>query len=111
MNRSILALIAAAVLGLTVTPVHAGPCSDEIARLEDAARRFGTNPATGPTGAQSLDAQLNRQPTPDSMRRAEQQAQSGFDVVLARAKAFDAAGKQEECMRAAAEANLLLGRN
>jgi hypothetical protein len=107
MSRSPIALIACAALGLTVASVHAGPCSDEIVRLEQAARR--TSPAAGPTAPQSLDAQLSRQPTPDTVRRAQEQAQSRFADVLARAKTLDADGKHEECLKAAAEAKLLLG--
>jgi hypothetical protein len=43
--------------------------------------------------------------------RTQEEAQSRFAAVLARAKAFDADGKREECMQAAEEATLLLGLN
>jgi len=58
---------------------------------------------------QSVDAQLHRQPTPDSVRRAEESAQRRLAAVLARARTLSAEGKTPECLQAVDEAKLILG--
>ena len=88
MSPSIVTLVVCIALGLGVTSAHAGPCSDEIAQLENAVRQSESNPAAGPTAPQSIGAQLHRQPTPDSVRRAEVDSIPGLDAILTRAKAF-----------------------
>jgi hypothetical protein len=105
---STVALVAFVALGLGVTSGHAGPCGDEIARLEKVLSESKTDPAIGPTAPQSVDAQLGYQPTPDSMRRADAEARARFAAVLNRAKAFEAEGKTAECMQAVAAAKLEL---
>jgi hypothetical protein len=49
---------------------------------------------------QSLAAQLDRQPTPGSVKRAEERAQASFDAAMARAKRLDARGDRTGCTRA-----------
>ena len=49
---------------------------------------------------QSIGAQVDRQPTPASMKRAEQRAQASFNAAMARAKRLDARGNRSGCMRA-----------
>src|SRR5262249_8940975 len=68
------ALIAGAVLGLSFAAAHAGPCSDEIAQFEQAVRQSAGNPNAGPMAPQSIGAQLDRQPTPGSVKRAQERA-------------------------------------
>jgi hypothetical protein len=53
---------------------------------------------------QSIGAQLDRQPTPASMKRAEERSQATFAATLARAKRLDAKGNRAGCMRALAAA-------
>jgi hypothetical protein len=101
--------VASAILGLSIASAHAGPCSDAIAQVEAAANQSAGNPAVGPTAQQSIGAQLGRQPTPESVQRAEEGAQTRLAAVLARAQALDAEGKTAECMQAVTEAKLLLG--
>src|SRR5215475_15548223 len=91
------ALIAVAVLGLSLTAAHAGPCSGKIAKFEQAVRQSAGNPNAGPMARQSIGAQLDRQPTPASVKRAEQQAQAAFAATLARAKRLDAQGNRTGC--------------
>jgi hypothetical protein len=98
------ALIAVAVLGLCLTAAHAGPCSEKIARFEQAVRQSAGNPNAGPMARQSIGAQLNRQPTPASIKRAQQRAQGTFAATLARAKRLDAQGNRAGCTRALAAA-------
>jgi hypothetical protein len=88
-----------AVLLLSTT-AHAGPCSNAIAQFEQAVRQSASNSNAGPTASQSIDAQLDRQPTPDSVARAEARAQVTFETALSRAKRLDAQGNRVGCIRA-----------
>jgi hypothetical protein len=103
-SRPSATLLVVATLGLSVTAAHAGPCSSKIAQFEQAVRQSAANPNAGPMAPQSIGAQLDRQPTPASMRRAEQQAQATFAATLARAKRLDAQGNRAGCTRALAAA-------
>jgi hypothetical protein len=101
MNRRVTTvIIAATALCLGVVSAHAGPCSSEIARFEQAVRQSAGNPGAGPMAPQSIGAQLDRQPTPASIRRAEQQAKATFAATLARAKRLDKQGNRTGCTRA-----------
>ena len=97
-------IIAATALGLGVAAAHAGPCTNEIAQFEQAVRQSAGNPNAGPMAPQSIGAQLDRQPTPGSIKRAEERAQATFAAAMARAKRLDARGDRAGCMRALAAA-------
>jgi len=97
------AVFAAAVLLLGTASARAGPCSNAITQFEQALRQSGKNPTAGPTGSQTVDAQTGRQPTPDSVSRAEESAQATFEAALARAKSLDAQG-DAGCSRDLADA-------
>jgi hypothetical protein len=97
------ALVAAAVC-LGVAPAHAGPCTTAIAEFEQAVRQSAGNPNAGPMAPQSIGAQLDRQPTPGSIKRAEGRAQATFAATMARAKRLDARGNRAGCTRALAAA-------
>jgi len=91
MNRRVtVAILAAAIAG--ASPAQAGPCSPAIAQFEQAVRQSAGNPNAGPVAPQSLGAQLDREPTPASIRRAQARAWSAFRAQLARAKRLDARG-------------------
>ena len=108
MNRCIAAAaMTVFALGLGVASAHAGPCSNRIAQFEKAVRQSANNPGAGPTAPQSIGAQLDRQPTPGSVKRAEERAQATFDTTLARAKRLDAQGNRAGCKRALAQAKRL----
>jgi hypothetical protein len=53
---------------------------------------------------QSIGAQLNHQPTPGSVKRAQERAKVTFAATLARAKRLDARGNRAGCTRALAAA-------
>ena len=108
MNLSTVSAVVYIALGLGITSAHAGTCGDEIAQLEKAIRQSESNPATGPTAPQSIGAQLRRQPTPETVRRAEVDSRAGLDAILSRAKALDAEGKPAECMELVGTARLKL---
>jgi hypothetical protein len=102
--RAIAISVAAVAFGLGVASAHAGPCSSAIAQFEQAVRQSSGNPNAGPMAPQSIGAQLDRQPTPGSVKRAEERAQSTFAATLARAKRLDARGNRAGCTRALAAA-------
>jgi hypothetical protein len=89
-----------AALSLGVTSAQAGPCSNAIAQFEQAVRQSANKPDAGPTARQTIGAQLDRQPTPGSVARAEARAQAAFEAALARAKRLDARGNRAGCTRA-----------
>ena len=93
-----------AVLLLSTTSVQAGPCSNAIAQFEQAVRQSAKNPTAGPTASQTTGAQTGRQPTPDSVKRADEDARATFEAALARAKSLDAQGDQAGCSQALADA-------
>jgi hypothetical protein len=101
--KASVALVAAA-LCLGVAPAHAGPCTTAIAQFEQAVRQSAGNPNAGPMAPQSIGAQLDRQPTPGSVKRAEERAPAAFAATLARAKRLDRQGNRRGCMRALAAA-------
>ena len=93
-----------AALGLGISSAHAGPCSAKIAQFELAVRQSAGGPNAGPFGPQSIGAQIDRQPTPASIKRARERAQAQFATTLARAKRLDAQGNRVGCTRALATA-------
>jgi hypothetical protein len=101
MHRCLAIAFAGAALSLGIASAHAGPCTAAIAQFEQALRQSGD---AGPTARQSIGAQLGHQPTPSSVKRAEERAQTNFAGALARAKRLDARGNRSGCKRALAEA-------
>jgi hypothetical protein len=104
MNQSATAVFVIAALSLGTGSAQAGPCSSEIAQFEEAVRRSANDPNAGPTAPQSVAAQVDRQPTPGSVERAEKRAQAAFAAALARAKELDARGDRAGCTKALADA-------
>src|SRR5207249_6807989 len=94
-------------LGVSLVTAEAGPCTKEIAQFEKAVHQSAKNPDAGPTARQSIGAQLGHQPTPGSVKQAEERTQTTFEGALARAKRLDAQGKRAGCMRALADAKRL----
>jgi hypothetical protein len=87
-------------LGLNPTLALAGPCSASIAQFETAMHQSVGNPYAGLTAPQSIDAQIDRQPTVASMKKAEQSLKSKFAATMARAKRLDAQNNRAGCERA-----------
>jgi hypothetical protein len=79
---------------------HAGRCTSKIAQFERAVRQSAGNPNVGPVAPQSIGTQLDRQPTPALIKRAQERAQAMFYAMLARAKRLDAQGNRTGRMRA-----------
>ena len=108
MRPAIMTIIGSIILGLGVASAAASPCTEEIAQLEQTLQQAGNNSSAPPTGQQSVGAQLGYQPTPESLREAEQASKQGVVAILNRAKALDAEGKSKECMELAGSAKLRL---
>jgi hypothetical protein len=107
MHHSIMATsVLALALLAAVAPAGAGPCGQQVAAFR---KSLPIEKMRGPVGSapQSLGAQLEHQPTPQSVARAQQDAESELSKVLKRAAAFDAEGKEGECRDAFARAKLL----
>ena len=103
-RRFIAALVVGAALALGVASAQAGPCSNKIAQFEQAVRQSANNPTAGPSASQTVGAQTGRQPTPDSVKRAEESAKAAFEAALERARSLDAQGDQAGCSQALADA-------
>ena len=86
------ALIVGVSSFLACGSAQAGPCAVDIAKFEELVWQSHGNPDAGLMAPQSVDAQLNHQPTRDSVRRAESRLHSNFSARLARAKLLDAQG-------------------
>jgi hypothetical protein len=99
--------IVGVTLALGIASADAGPCTADIARFENTVRNSAQNPGAGPSGRQTVGAQLGHEPTPGSIEQAEEQAQTRFETTLARAKTLDAQGNGAECTQALSEAKLL----
>ena len=93
-------ILVATNFGLEILPAQAGPFSKDIAQFEEVVRQSVSNPYAGPTAPRSIGAQLDRQPTPSSIKRAEQRAQAAFEATLAQSKRLDAQGNHVGCAKA-----------
>ncbi|MBS7539655.1 hypothetical protein [Ancylobacter lacus] len=107
------AALAAALL--TATPVLAGPCSDRIAVLQAVVDNvLDTTAGRGGSAPESIDALLDRQPTPESIAKAEIKLGEGAAPdkalhELEKARALDAAGDAEGCKAELKKIRRLLG--
>ena len=89
-----------ALLGLNPTIAQDGPCTADIAQFEAAIRQSAGNPFAGLTARQSVNAELGRQPTPESLHQAKERLKSQFSAAMVRAKRYDAQGNRSGCTRA-----------
>jgi hypothetical protein len=85
------------VLCFYTTFAQAGPCSEDIAQFEAAIRQSAGNPNAGLTAPQSVGAQLEHQPTPQSVKRAQLHLRTNFSATMARAKVLDSKGDRTGC--------------
>jgi hypothetical protein len=103
------ALLVAVASTLGAAPASAGTCAAEIAQFRQTLHQIeaGGTAVVG-SAPQSLDAQLEHQPTPASVERAKKSAKAQILALLAQAGSFDAQGRRRECQQALARASLLL---
>jgi hypothetical protein len=104
------ALFSATVaLCLSVTGALAGPCTAQIAELEQRVSPAPVSPQNAPSAPQSVAAQLHRQPTPNTVQSAEGRANADADAALDRAREADAKNDADGCNAALGEAKRLYG--
>lgn len=107
------ALLATAFLSATA---YAGPCAADIDRVQaQADAQIDATAGRGRMGTESTAATDHREPTPESIARAEQRldgATAGQTALtaLAQARQADAAGDAAACERALDTARSALGR-
>jgi hypothetical protein len=88
---------------LAVGPSLAGPCTQEIDRVQTQVdARIDAVAGAGRAGAESNAARLHREPTPGSIAAAEQKLGEGKPeeaalAAMTRARAADAAGDKAGC--------------
>jgi hypothetical protein len=104
---SLIMLMAAASFFAAAGVAHSGPCTAQIAQLEQQVSATSPGPETGPTGPQTLGAQLHYQPTPADVAHAERIANKDAAAALAHARKADAAGDVAGCNAALKEAKRL----
>jgi hypothetical protein len=106
-----LTTVAAGVASLATC--HAGPCTAQIAQVEQQIAQSQANPALQgagtPTAPQTLGAQLHRQPTPGSVQSAQNKASADAAAALGRARTADAAGDGAACAKALNDAKQIYG--
>jgi hypothetical protein len=98
--RTIAGPAACAFFCLNISIAQAGPCSADIAQFEAAIRQSAGNPYAGLQAPQSVAAQLDRQPTPESLKQSQDRLRSQFAATMARAKRLDAKGDRPGCASA-----------
>lgn len=99
----------AAALFLSACPAYAGPCSAQLARIEQHIQTNDQDSFVGPTARQTVGAQLGRQPTPATVGRAEQRANTLVQAALNRIRQADDAGDAAACREAVAQFKNLYG--
>jgi hypothetical protein len=87
-------LILSTICLASVSSANAGPCTEDIAQIE----QIMGQSATAPTTQQSVDSQLHRQPTPQSVEKGASRARTEADALLVRAKVLDREGNASGCM-------------
>jgi hypothetical protein len=105
--RGAMAAIICGFLCLYTTFAQAGPCSKDIAQFEAEIHQSAGNPDAGLTAPQSVGAQLEHQPTPESVKRAQLHLRANFSAVMARAKLLDSKGDRTGCSHALSAAKRL----
>lgn len=109
MDRSRPLVLAAVAFVCGAAAAHAGPCTTQIEEVERYIQRATPGPASGPTAAQSIGAQLHHQPTPGSVESAEAKARANAEAALDRARKADAAGDAKTCTSALDDAKAMYG--
>jgi hypothetical protein len=99
-------IVSAAVL-CGAGAAHSGPCTTQIAQVEQQISVTTPGPESGPMAPQTVGAQLHHQPTPGAVEHAERIANKDADAALDRARKADAANDAALCQAAITEARRL----
>jgi len=109
-------VISASAFFLVTLPCEAGPCSQDITRMQtNIDTKLNALAAAGPSEKQGAAAQMHRQPTPRSIARAESKtgdlpptAIEKVTDAMDRARKADAAGDKAACESALDDAGRLI---
>jgi hypothetical protein len=102
--------VAAYMLSLRKQPgAQAVPCSSEIARLEMVLNQAKADRKVVGTAAESVAARLHRQPTPQTLQRAETEAKNAVETALVLARKFYSEGMDAKCIATLEKVALPLG--
>ena len=104
------AAVIATVSGLAAGDARAEPCIEQIVALQQRLKAMEPSGPKPPTEPQSVGAQMDRQPTPSSVAQAEGTLPPpvGPAAALNAAQNFQAAGDEQSCLKAVAEARKML---
>jgi len=112
-DRSGITALASAALLVSTAAAQAGPCTKQIAEVEQQIMQLQATPSPSgagqPSAPQTVGAQLHRQPTPGSVESAQSKAIEDATAALGRARKADAAGDAIACAAAVGEAKRLYG--
>jgi hypothetical protein len=114
-RQSLLACVTALVASISAS--YAGPCSQEIDRVQaDIDAKLNSNAANGPSASESTAATKHRQPTPESIATAESQLGEispeqiqAVTAAMERAHEADGAGDESACWKALADVQRIRG--
>jgi hypothetical protein len=115
-KRGFTSILPLAVLAAGLGQAQAAPCAAEIDTLQAAVdARISEAAGSGRTAPESMAATTHREPTPDSIAKAEQGVGEGTGsrqalAALARARQANAAGDEASCRKSLDEAQAALGR-
>ena len=93
----------------TISVAHAGPCTAQIAQIEQQISADNPNVSEGPSAPQTIGAQLGRQPTPATVQSAEREAGTLAQAALNHVRKADDAGNAAACREALAKLKDLYG--
>ncbi len=110
-------LLGMTCLMLATLAARAGPCTKDIAGMQARIEaHMHALAATGPSGQQSVGAQMHRQPTPNSMANAERKLGdlspdtiAKVNAAMDRAQKADKAGDEKACRKALDEVTHAIG--
>jgi hypothetical protein len=83
---------------------HSGPCKSQIEELERQIGHESSSAKSGPTAPQSIEARLHHQPTAETVRNAEREANADAAAALQRARQADTDDNAAACVKALNEA-------
>jgi uncharacterized iron-regulated membrane protein len=115
-HRSLIAFVA--VFAALTSAGYAGPCFEDIARLQAAGdAKLAAAVTAGPSAPESREARMHHQPTPRSIVTAEREVgglpleqANAFDAAMTRAREADNASDESACKQAVAEVERILGK-
>jgi hypothetical protein len=112
-SAALIAAATGAAMLCAVDPARAGPCTAQIAQVEQQIHKAQAAASPGgagtPSAPQSIGAQLHHQPTAQSIQQAQNMAAARAAAAIERARKADAEGDAQACTGALNDAKQLYG--